>query len=332
MAMPACSRRTLLVGLIVGVLAGPVAAWAQPKGGVFRLGLLFLVTPPDPSDRASQSFLVPAALRELGYAEGENLLVERRFAGGKRNRLPGLAGELVQLRMDVIVAVGNEAIQAARDATKTIPIVMLGGSVVERGFVASLAQPGGNVTGVAISETTLAAKRLQLIKEALPSATRIAILATGEEFNAPQLREASEAAASLGVTLVVVEVRGGDYGRAFARMVSERAQGLFVLSSPLLHRDRRRIIELAAQHRLPAIYQWREHVEEGGLMAYGTSIGGLSRRIASYVERILRGASPAALAVEQPTVYELVVNLKTARTLGLTIPPSVLARADEVIQ
>jgi ABC-type uncharacterized transport system substrate-binding protein len=324
--------RVLAAALSFGLLALSVVAAAQPAGREYRLGILFLVAPPPASDRTTQSILLPAALRELGYTEGQNLRVERRFAEGKRDRLPGLARELVQRRVDVIVAVGNEAIQAARDATRTIPIVMLGGSVVERGFVASLAQPGGNITGVAISETTLAAKRLELLKEALPSATRIAILATGEEFNAPQLREASEAAVSLGVTLIVVEAPGGDYRRAFARMVSERAQGLFVLSSPLLHRDRRRIIELAAQHRLPAIYQWREHVEEGGLMAYGTSIGGLSRRIASYVERILRGASPAALAVEQPTVYELVVNLKTARTLGLTIPPPVLARASEIIE
>jgi putative ABC transport system substrate-binding protein len=234
--------------------------------------------------------------------------------------------------MDVIVAVGNEATQAAKDATKTIPIVMLGGSVVERGFVASLAQPGGNITGVAISETTLAAKRLALLKEALPRATRIAVLATAEEYNQTQLREAAEAAASLGVTLVVVKVQDADYGRAFARMASDRAQALFVFSSPLLHRDRRRIIELAAKHRLPAIYQWREHAMEGGLMAYGSSLSGLSRRMAAYVDRILKGASPADLPVEQPTVYELAVNLKTARALGLTIPPSVLARANEVVE
>src|SRR5262249_45284000 len=223
-AMPACSRRRLLVGLIAGVLSAPAAAGAQSAGRVFRVGLLSVVARPVPSDRATPSFLVPEALRELGYVEGQNLVLERRFAGGKPDRLPGLSQELVQSRVDVIVAVGNEAIQAARDATTTIPIVMLGGSVVERGFVASLAQPGGNVTGVAISETTLAAKRLELLKETLPSATRIAILASGEEFNAPQLREASEAAASLGVTLVVMQVRDGGYGPAFARMASAGAQ------------------------------------------------------------------------------------------------------------
>jgi putative ABC transport system substrate-binding protein len=326
------SRLVILVSLGLVLLAGPLAAEAPPAERVYRVGILMAAAAPSPSDRVTMSLLVPAALRELGYAEGQNLLVERRFAGGKRDRLPGLARELVELRVDVIVAISNEAIQAAKDATTTIPIVMLGGSVVARGFVASLAQPGGNVTGVTISETTLAAKRLELLKEAVPRATRIAVLASGEEYNQPQRQEAEKAAASLGVTLVVVDVRGADYGSAFARMVSERAQALFVLSSPLLHRDRTRIIELAARHRLPAIYQWREHAQEGGLMAYGTNVSGLSQRMAVYADRILKGASPAALPVEQPTVYELVINLKTARALGLTIPPSVLARADHVIR
>jgi putative ABC transport system substrate-binding protein len=326
------SRRVLLAALTLGLLAASLAAEAQLPGRVYRVGILLEVAPPAPPDRATQSVLVPAALRELGYAEGQNLLVERRFAGGKRDRLSGLARELVQLRVDVIVAVSNEATQGAKDATKTIPIVMLGGSVVERGFVASLAQPGGNITGVAISETTLAAKRLELLKAAVPRATRIAVLGSGAEYQGAQLREAEEAAASLGVTLVVVDARDADYGRAFARMASERAQALFVFSSPLLHRDRRRIIELAAKHRLPAIYQWREHAMEGGLMAYGSSLSGLSGRIAAYVDRILKGARPADLPVEQPIVYELVVNLKTARVLGLTIPSSVLTRADEVIE
>jgi putative ABC transport system substrate-binding protein len=324
-------RRAFVAGTLA-LLAAPLAAEAQPAGRVYRVGILLEPAPPTPSDRATQSFLVPAALRELGYAEGQNLLVERRFAAGKWDRLSGLARELVQLRVDVIVAISNEATQAAKDATKTIPIVMLGGSVVERGFVESLAQPRGNITGVAISETTLAAKRLELLKAAVPHATRIAVLGSGAENQVTQLREAEEAAASLGVTLVVADVRDADYDRAFARMVSERAQALSVFASPLLHRDRRRIIELATKHRLPAIYQWREHAEEGGLMAYGSSLSGLARRLAAYVDRILKGARPADLPVEQPTVYELVINLKTAKALGLTIPPSVLARADEVIE
>ena len=324
-------RRVTVLALAVALFAAPVGAAAQPARKMHRVGIL-IPGASTPSDRASVSFQVPAALGELGYVEGQNLIIERRYAGGSRDRLPGLARELVQGPVDVIVAVSNEAIQAAQQATKTIPIVMLGGSVVERGFVASLAQPGGNVTGVAISETTLAAKRLELLKEAVPSATRFAVLARREEDSLTQVREAKEAAATLGVTLVIVEVGGADYGTAFARIVSERAQALFVLSSPLLHRDRARIIEFARKHRLPAIYQWREHAREGGLMAYGTSLVRLSQRMAVYVDRILKGASPATLAVEQPTVYELVINLKTATSLGLSIPPPLLARADELIQ
>ena len=323
--------RVTVLALAVAFFAEPVCATAQPARKMHRVGML-IPGAPTPSDRASVSFQVPAALGELGYVEGQNLIIERRYAGGSHDRLSGLARELVQLPVDVIVAVSNEAIQAAQQATKTIPIVMLGGSVVERGFVASLAQPGGNVTGVAISETTLAAKRLELLKEAVPNATRIAVLARRGEDSLTQVREAKEAAASLGVTLVIVEVGGADYGTAFARIVSERAQALFVLSSPLLHRDRTRIIEFARKQRLPAIYQWREHAQEGGLMAYGTSLVRLSQRMAVYVDRILKGASPAALAVEQPTVYELVINLKTAKSLGLSIPPPLLARADELIQ
>ena len=324
-------RRRFLLTSLAGALAGALAAEAQQAGKVYRVGIL-IPGAPARSDQATISALVPAALRELGYVEGQNLLVERRYAGGKSDRLPGLAQELVQLRMDLIVAVSNEAIHAAKSATKAIPIVMIGGAVVEQGFVASLAQPGGNVTGVAITETTLAAKRLELLKDAVPRVTRLAILATAEEFQEPQLREAEEAAPILAVTLLVVKVRSADYESAFGRIVAERAQALLVLSSPLLHRDRRHIIELAAKHRLPAIYQWREHAEEGGLMSFGSNLVSLSRRMAGYIHRILQGARPAELAVEQPTIYELVINLKTAKALGLTIPPSLLGRADQVIE
>jgi putative ABC transport system substrate-binding protein len=299
---------------------------------VYRVGILAVPARAAASDRASAAARLPLALRELGYVEGQNLHLEQRFAGGQHQRLAGLARELVQLRMDVIVAIGNEAIQAAMDETKTIPIVMLGGSVVARGFVASLAQPGGNVTGVAITETSLADKRLELLKEAVPGAGRIAVLAVVADFNETQLRDAEKAAGPLGVTLVVVQIRDTDYERAFTRMVAERAQALLVLASPILNRDRARIIELAARHRLPAIYQWREHAEEGGLMAYGSSAETLQRRMAAYVDRILKGARPADLPVEQPTVYELIVNLKTARVLGLTLPQTLLFRADQVIQ
>jgi putative ABC transport system substrate-binding protein len=318
-------------GLLAGSLA--VAVEAQQPGKVHRLGILSQVVQPASSDRSSVAVLLPTALQQLGYAEGQNLLIERRFAEGKRDRLPMLARELVQVRMDVIVAISTDAIRAARDATQTVPIVMVGGgNVVGDGFVASLAHPGSNITGVVISETGLAPKRLQLLKEAVPRATRIAMLAPGQEDYRVQLQEVGRAATSLGVTLVVVEARDGDYERAFASMVAGRATALFVVSSPRLNQDRTRIIALAARHRLPAIYQWREQAEAGGLMAYGSSVSRLSRRLASYVDRILKGASPAELPVEQPSTYELVINLKTAKALGLTIPPALLLGADEVLQ
>ena len=209
---------------------------------------------------------LPRNLRELGYVEGGNLIVERRFVDGKIERLPGLARELVQLKVDVIVALGGETIQAARDATATVPIVMVGSDPVARGWVASLSRPGGNITGVVTAETVLAAKRLELIREAVPGAARIAVLGAGGPGSSVQVQEAQKAASALRVKLVVVEAPGTDYDRAFASIVAERADALFVLMSPTLTRDRKQIIDRAAKYRLPAIYEWREHVEVGGLM------------------------------------------------------------------
>jgi putative ABC transport system substrate-binding protein len=242
----------------------------------------------------------------------------------------------VQLRVDVIVAVSDDAIQAAKDATATIPIVMgFGNSPVERGFVASLARPGGNVTGVRYEgsgEGQLIGKRLELIKETIPRAARIAVLTTGESGSRAQVQTAQKVAPVLGVKLIVVEAQGIDYERAFATMVAERADALFVVSSTILNRDRKQIIERAAKYRLPAMYEWREQVEVGGLMSYGTSTVELSRRVAVYVDKIFKGEKPADLPIEQPTKYGLVINLKTAKALGLTIPQSVLGRADRVIE
>jgi len=306
-----------------------IVADAQQTGRVYRVGTL-VPTAPAPSDGTIR-FL--AALRELGYVEGQNLVAERRYAEAKIEGLPGLARDLVQLRVDVIVAVGSAAIRAAKDATTTIPIVMWGNfDPVAEGFVTSLARPRGNVTGVLISaEGTLAAKRLELLKEAVPRATRMAAL-FHESVLQTQVQETQKAASSLGVTLVSVEVRGGDYDRAFASMVAERPGALFVAGSTFFSRDRKRIIELAAKHRLPAIYEWPEQAEEGGLIAYGTSLPEGYRRLAAYVDRILKGAKPGDLPIEQPAKFELVINLKTAKALGLTIPQSILVRADEVIQ
>ena len=278
--------------------------------------------------------MIFAALRDLGYVQGQNLVVERRHAEGHLDRLPRLARELAQLPVDVIVAVTAGGIAAAKDATKTIPIVMMGTTdPVGQGFITSLARPGGNITGVTYSAgPEIAAKRVELIKEAVPRARRIAVLSTRELGSPPQVREAWSAASRLGVELVVVDVRDDEYDRAFGEIVAKRANALFVVGSPVLTRDRKRIIALAAKHHLPAIYEWREHVDEGGLMAYGGDISALYRRVAMYVDRILKGANPAELPVEQPATFVLAINLKTAKTLGLAFPQSLLVRADQVIE
>jgi len=326
-------RRRFLLTSLVGALAMPQVADAQQPGKVWRVGILSPGGVPDPSVATTPN-LLPRNLRELGYVEGGNLIVERRFADGKIERLPGLARELVQLKVDVIVAAGDETIPAARDATATVPIVMVVGSdPVARGLVASFSRPGGNITGVTVvAETVLAAKRLELIREAVPGAARIAVLGAGGPVSSIQVQEAQKAASAQRVKLVVVEAPGTDYDRAFASIVAERADALFVLMSPTLTRDRKQIIDRAAKYRLPAIYQWREHVEVGGLMSYGGSLIDISRRVAAYVDKIFKGARPGDLPIEQPTKYELVINLKTAKALGLTIPPSLLARADQVIE
>jgi putative ABC transport system substrate-binding protein len=246
------------------------------------------------------------------------------------NGCPRWPGSSFQLRVDVIVAIGGTS-GAAADATKTIPIVLMGADPLASG-VASLTRPGGNVTGVVISEGGLGDKRLQLLREAIPRTTRIAVLATTEPAMKGQWQEVKKAADVLRLAPILVEVPDSDYDRAFTRMVSERAAGILVLASAVLHRDRKTIIALAAKHRLPAIYQWREHAEDGGLMSYRSSLVSLTRRVAVYVDRLFKGAKPTDLPVEQPTTYELVINRKTAKALGLTIPQSLLGRADELIQ
>jgi putative ABC transport system substrate-binding protein len=315
-----------------GLFAAPVAAEAQQTGKVSRVGILSPGGVPDPSVATAPN-LVPVALRELAYVHGRNLVVERRFADGRIDRLAQLTRELVGLQVDVIVALSEPAVQAAKDTTATVPIVMIfGGDPVARGWVASLSRPGGNITGVTTAgETALAGKRLELIMEAVPGVARLAVLAVGGH-GGDSLQEAQKAASALRIKLVVVEIQGSDYDRAFARMVSERSEALFVLPSPILTRDRKQIVERAAKYRLPAIYEWREHVEVGGLMSYGSGIVELSRHAAAYVDKILKGAKPADLPIQQPAKYELVINLRTAKALGLTMPPSLLQRADHVIE
>jgi putative ABC transport system substrate-binding protein len=311
-----------------GILLGPATARAQ-AGTPPRIGYL---TPSPAGNPGFDQFR--QALREIGYVDGQNIFLEERSAGGELSRLPHLAAELVRMRVDVIVAVANEAIRAAKDATATIPIVMRFSSddPVMSGFVSSYRRPGGNVTGLTILSPALGAKRLELLKEVIPGLDRIAVLVNPRRASY-QLRETQVAARSLGLQLQVVTAQNpGDYPPAFATMIRERARALYVTPDPVFFFHRKLLVDLAAKNRLPALHEWREAVEAGGLMAYGPNLVDLNRRAAHYVDRILKGAKPADLPIEEPTKFELVVNLKTATALGLTIPPSVLLRADEVIE
>ncbi|MBI1893725.1 MAG: ABC transporter substrate-binding protein [Candidatus Rokubacteria bacterium] len=273
-------------------------------------------------------------LRELGYVDGQNIAIERRFSAGETERFPELAADVVRLKVDVIVAT-PPAVRAAKKATQTIPIVMVGGDPVESGFVASLARPRGNITGLS-SELSpgIVGKRLELLKEIVPRVSRVAVLLNpANQTNPLLLGEAKVAARSLAVQLQTLEARGpDDFERAFAAMTRERAGALLVPLDGMFTLHRTRIADLAAKSRLPAMYALRQHVDAGGLIAYGASFREIFRRAATYVDKILKGANPADLPVEQPTKFELVINLKMAKALGLPIPQSVLMRADEVIQ
>jgi putative tryptophan/tyrosine transport system substrate-binding protein len=327
-------RRGFLFASLGCVVVRPLATEAQQAGKVWRLGVLSSSALPAPSDLTSVALLYKA-LGDLGYVEGRNLVIERRYAEGKLDRLPALAQDLVEARVDVIVAVATSAIGAARRATQAIPIVMGFGppDPVALGFVKSLASPGGNITGVTYwAQHGYEAKRLELLKEAAPQAVRIAYLTYPGQSAQPFVEEAKAGAASLGVTLLVVDVQADDYERAFAAVGTGRAGALLVAGTPVFNRDRTRIIALAARYRLPAIYEWRHHTEEGGLMSYGGNLSELYQRVASYVDRLFKGAKPAELPVEQPTRLALAINLKTAKALGLTIPPSLLLRADHIIE
>jgi ABC-type uncharacterized transport system substrate-binding protein len=327
-------RRTWLVGSL-GVLAAPLAAEGQPTGKVYRVGLLNLRLPVfDPEkDRLDRAFA--QGLDERGYVLGQNVVIVVRAAGGKEERLPETAAELVRLGVDVIVAATTPQTRAAKAVTSTIPIVMVTvADPVGSGLVASLARPGGNVTGLTNMTLELNGKRLQLLTELVPGLSRVAaLLNPSHPAAARNWAEAEAAARPLGVTLHRVELRDpGGLPGAFAAVVREKAEALIVLPDPLVYGARAPIAALAAKHRLPAVYELKDYALDGGLMSYGTSLPDLYRRAAGYVARILKGAKPADLPVELPIKFELVINMKTAKALGLAIPPAVLARADEIIQ
>jgi len=325
-------RKTLTLAFIVVVLGvGAIAEAQQPKK-VPRIGFLTTVSPSTISDRV-EAFR--QGLRELGYVEGKNIVIEWRYAEGKIDRLPALAAELVRLKVDVIVTAGSPVTRSAKEATVTIPIVMANDSdPVRSGHVASLARPGGNITGLSTLRLEISGKRLELLKEIIPRLSRVAVLGSSTvPGNAQALKETELAAGAFGVQLQYLDVLSPkDIETAFRAASKGRADAVLVLGGPLFNSQRTQIVDLAVKSRLPAIYYAAEFVEDGGLMTYGVSVIDLFHRAAVYVDKILKGAKPADLPVEQPTKFELVINLKTAKQIGLTIPPNVLARADRVIR
>jgi len=328
-------RSTALVATIgLGILAAPLAAEAQRAAKVPVVGYLH-------PGAASGSLVrlrvdeVRQGLRELGWVEGRNIAIEYRWAEGKFERFPDLAADLVRLKVDVIVTAGTEAALIAKRATSMIPIVMVDpGDPVASGLVASLAHPGGNATGLTTITPDLAAKRLQLLKEAVPKISRVAVLWNSALPAAEvALNEMQAAAVALGVELQSVKVQGpSEFENAFAAITKERTAALIVFPDPLTFIHRELIVNFAAKNRISAMSGAREFVDAGGLMSYGPNYPDMFRRAATYVDKILKGAKPADLPVEQPTRFELVINLKTAKALGLTIPQSILVRADQVIQ
>jgi putative ABC transport system substrate-binding protein len=327
------SRSAAALVLALGILIVPLLAVAQPAQKVFRVGYLagggrtLDGTPPGP---------LRENLRVLGYVEGKNVAYEARFAEGTLERLPSLATELVRLKVDLIATNGGPATAAAKQATSTIPIVMatFAGDAVATGFLASLARPGANVTGLTDEVIQLSGKRMELLKEAIPKAALIAVVwNTNDQGMTLRYREIEKAARALRVEVQAFGVREpDDFDAAFFAMTRRRPDALFLVADGLTTSNRKRFVEFAATHRIPSMYEWNFIVREGGLMSYGVSMEDSLRQAARYIDRILKGANPAELPAEQPTKYYLTVNLKTAATLGLTMPPSLLLRADEMVQ
>jgi putative ABC transport system substrate-binding protein len=327
---------SLAIVLTVGLTLAPLAATQQPAKKIPHLGYLAFDPLSETPSPERAAFL--GGLRELGWIDGKTIVIEYHSAEGKRGRLPVIAAELVTLKVDVIVTDTTPTTLAAKQATRTIPIVFIGaGDPVTSGLVTNLARPGGNLTGLSIVSPELVAKRLELLKQAVPGASRAAFLLQpgliGERAEKDIVKAADVAGRALGVRLQVVEARGpADIDRAFSDMTRARADALIVAASAMFSTERRRLADLAVKKRLPTMFSFRRYVDAGGLMSYGPDAVDLYWRAATYVDKILKGAKPGDLPVEQPTKFELVINLKTAKALGLTIPPSLLGRADHVIE
>jgi len=325
------SRPAAIVILAAVVFITPLASDAQPAGKVWRIGFISSLAS---STANYQAEGFTKGLRELGYMEGHNVIIEYRWAEGDYNRLPSLAKELIGLNPDLILCGGPPAALAVKAVTKTIPVVFIAGNPVGAGIVTGLAKPDGNLTGFDVFAEELDAKRLELLKEALPKAARVAFLLNPDNQPAGlQQNRARTAAEALGVQPRFVEAqRPGDIDTAFAAMARERPDALLVLGDPMFNSERKRIAALALRIRVPVIHWVRDFTDAGGLMSYGPDLRALYQRAATYVDKILKGARPGDLPIEQPTKFELVINLNTARALGLTIPQSLLLRADQVIQ
>jgi putative ABC transport system substrate-binding protein len=316
--------------LTLSLLAAPLTAKAQPPGKVYRIGYLATIPPP-----AHLWEALLDGLREHGYSEGRNLVFERRFSEGNTERFSAFATEMVRLRVDCIIAITTPAALAVKHVSTTMPIVMTTAiDPVGAGLVASLARPGGTVTGNAILYAELSTKRLEVLKEVVPGLSRVVVLwNAANPANASVWHETQAAAGALGLGLQAQEVRGAqDFAGAFARTAQARPEALLVLDDALINMHRQQIAEFATQEHLPSVFAAKESVMAGGLMSYGPSLPALFRRAATYVDKILKGAKPADLPMEQPMKFELVINLKTAKALGITLPPSLLLLADEVVQ
>ena len=335
-------RRAFIGTLAGGLLTAPLAGEAQQAGTSPRLCFLTFDSRATPSNKLSSARASPVQfdpfferLRDLGYLEGQTITIDYLSAHGRGERFPALAADCLRRKADIIVVTTTPAAQAAKQASRTIPIVMIPlGDPVGTGLVASLARPGGNVTGLTFMASGLAAKRLELLKEAVPSISRVLVLSyLVDPIAAPQVKELERAAHSLRVTLLVRDIRtADDLPAAFDAGARAQVNGLVTTAESIFAAQHKRVVELAAQHRLPSLYPYRAMVDAGGLMAYDSYTPGLVAQTATYVDRLLKGAKPADLPVGQPTKFELVINLKTAKTLGLTIPPSLLQRADQVIE